>query len=78
MSETQLKLFPTCQNIPVYDESDERSHSLTTGMGKGVRECLRLTEVEECLANPGLVPLGAVRVGEYGTRAVVVYFGERT
>ena len=78
MTETQLKLFPAFQSIPVYDENDERSHSLVTGMGKGVRECPTLAEVEECLANPKLVPLGAVRVGEDGKRAVVVYFGEMT
>jgi hypothetical protein len=46
-------------------------------MGKG-RECTTVAEVEECLANPKLVPLGAVRVGEDGKRAVVVYFSQMT
>ena len=78
MTETQLKLFPAFKTLPVYDESDERSHSLTTGMGKGVRECATMAEVEECLANPKLVPVGAVRVGEDGKRVVVVYFSQLT
>jgi hypothetical protein len=78
MTETQLKLFAPFKTLPVYDESDERSHSLTTGMGKGVRECVTMAEVEECLANPKLVPLGAVRVGEDGKKAVVVYFSQMT
>ena len=78
MTKEQLKQLPVFQTLPVYDESDERSHSLTTGMGKGVRECVTLAEVEECLANPKLVPVGAVRVGETGKQAVVVYFSQMT
>ncbi len=78
MTETQLMLFPAFKTLPVYDESDERSHSLTTGMGKGVRECATMAEVEECLANPKLVPLGAVRVGAAGKQVVVVYFSQMT
>jgi hypothetical protein len=78
MTETQLRLFPAFKTLPVYDESDERSHSFTTGMGKGIRECVTMTEVEECLANPKLVPVGAVRVGETGKNAVVVYFSQMT
>lgn len=78
MTEPQLKRFPAFQTLPVYDESDERSHSLTTGMGKGVRECVTMAEVEECLANPKLVPVGAVRVGKAGKHAVVVYFSQMT
>jgi hypothetical protein len=80
VTETQLKLFPAFKGLPVYEESDERSHSLTTGMGKGknVRECSTLAEVETCLANPKLVPLGGVRAGEDGRKVVVVYFVEMT
>jgi hypothetical protein len=80
VTETQLKLYPAFRTIPVYDESDERSHSLTTGLGNGrtVRECATMAEVEECLANPRLVPLGAVRAGNDGSQVVVVYFGAMT
>jgi hypothetical protein len=75
VTEEQLKQLPAFRTLPVYDESDERSHSLTTGMGHGVRECVTLAEVEECLANPKLVPVGAVRTG---AGAVVVYFSRMT
>jgi len=78
VTETQLKLFPAFKTLPVYDESDERSPCLTTGMGKGARECATPAEVEACLADPKLVPLGAVRVGEEGEKAVVVYFSQMT
>ena len=80
MTEPQLKLLPAFRFLPVYDESDEQSHSLTTGMGKGgsVRECTTMAEVEACLANPELVPLGAVRAGKGGSQLVVVYFSEMT
>lgn len=80
MTETQLKLYPVFRTLPVYDESDERSHSLTKepGEGRGVRECTTLAEVEACLANPKLTPLGAVRCGEAGKKVVVVYFVEAT
>jgi hypothetical protein len=80
VTEEQLRLFPAFKTLPVYDESDERSHSLTTGIGDGrsVRECLTLAEVEECLASPKLVPLGAVRTGAIGKQAVVVYFSQMT
>jgi hypothetical protein len=37
-----------------------------------------MAEVEECLANPKLVPVGAVRCGEDGKKAVVVYFSQMT
>ena len=78
MSEDQLRLFPAFKALPVYDESDERSHSLAAGLGRGqaVRECTTVAEVQECLKNPKLVPLGGVRCGPPGQRVVVVYFGE--
>ena len=74
MTETQLRRFPAFGTLPVYDESDERTHAFTTGPGKSVRECATRAEVEECLANPKLAPLGAVRCGEAGKQVVVVYF----
>jgi hypothetical protein len=78
VTEEQLKQLPVFRTLPVYDESDERSHSLATGMGKRVRECVTLAEVEECLADPKLVPVGAVRAGAPGKQVVVVYFGHVT
>ena len=80
MTETQLKLYPVFRTLPVYDESDERSHSLPKrpGAGQGARECTTLAEVETCLANPKLTPLGAVRCGDDGKKVVVVYFAEVT
>jgi hypothetical protein len=79
MDETQLPLYPALAGLPVYDECDERSHSLMRGAGDGrtVRECATAREVEECLKRPDLVPLGGVRVGSGGAKAVVVYFAGR-
>ena len=73
MTEEQLRAFPPFRVLPVYDESDERSHALATRRGS-VRECTTLLQVEECLANPKLVPRGAVRVGPSGRQVVVAYF----
>jgi hypothetical protein len=80
MTETQLRLFPAFRTLPVYDESDGRSHGLAAGPGRGtaVRECTTLAEVQACLADPTLVPLGGVRAGEDGQHVVVVYFGRAT
>jgi hypothetical protein len=80
MIEAQLQQVPAFQSLPVYDESDERANSITSaaasGLYCGIRECLNMQEVEECLRNPNLVPLGALRVGSDG-HPVVVYFGVR-
>jgi hypothetical protein len=78
VTEQQLRAFPPFKTLPVYDENDERADSITSGAGNGrmVRECTTLAEVEECLKNPKLVPLGGLRVGTDGQTAVVVYFGE--
>jgi hypothetical protein len=81
MTESQLLLFPQFRSLPVYDESDERSNTIAAAPGAGlyvcVRECSTLREVEECLRNPRLVPLGALRAGADGNRVVVAYFGEK-
>ena len=76
MTEEQLRLFPAFRTLPIYDESDPRCHELVTGAGDGrrIHECARMDEVEKCLANPRLVPLGGVRAGLNGRRTVVVYF----
>ena len=79
MTEDQVRLFPALRQMPIYDESDERVHGLigSDGRAKRVRECSRLAEVEECLTDPALMPLGGVKVGTDGTQVVVVYFGPR-
>ena len=77
MTEDQLKGFPPFQILPVYDESDPRADTITHGGGsQKVRECTTVVEVEDCLKNPTLLPLGAIRVKHNGRDAVVVYFGE--
>jgi hypothetical protein len=77
MTEDQLKAFPPFQILPVYDESDPRSDTITSGAGSlKVRECTTEAEVEDCLKNPKLLPLGGIRVQHNGQDAVVVYFGE--
>jgi len=78
MTEAQVRLFPALRTVPVYDESDARSHSLVGGMGRKVRECSTLAEIEECLKNQELVPLGGVRCGESKREMVVVFFEMRT
>ena len=78
MTEHQLRLFPALRGLPVYDEQDPRCHSLAAGPGDGtsVRECSTLAAVEECLRDPRLVPLGAVRAGVDGRQTVVAYFAQ--
>lgn len=78
MIEAQLRLFPAFQSLPIYDEGDERADAITSGCGAPVRECLTMREVEECLATPGLVPLGGLRVESGGRPVVVAYFKEAT
>jgi hypothetical protein len=76
MTEPQLRAFPAFRTLPVYDEADERADTLTSGVGRKVRECVSMAEVEACLANPRLVPLGGLRAGVDGQKVVVVYFAE--
>ena len=76
MTDQQLRAFPAFKTLPVYDESDGRADTLTHGVGRKVRECATMAEVEACLANPRLIPLGALRAGPDGQRIVVVYFAE--
>jgi hypothetical protein len=80
MTEDQIRVFPALRTLPVYDEKDERSQPVAAGSATaaGVRKCATMREVEKCLAVPGLVPLGGVRVGGDGRKVVVVYFGRRT
>jgi hypothetical protein len=79
MTEAQLRTIPAFQTLPVYDESDERSNAITNARAGGfraIRECLTLQEVEECLRNPRLVPLGALRATAGGNGRAIAYFGE--
>jgi hypothetical protein len=76
MTEEQLRAFPAFRTLPVYDEADERADAITFGKGRKVRECTTVAEVETCLKDPRLVPLGGLRVGLNGQAGVVVYFGE--
>ena len=79
MTEEQLRAFLPFRRLPVYDESDEQADTITSGDGKirKLKECTTVSEVEECLKNPNLSPLGALRVGTDGQKVVVVYFGEK-
>ena len=76
MTEEQIRAFPAFKPLPVYDESDPRADTITHGVGRKIRECTTMREVEECLTNPKLMPLGGLRVGKVGRAPVVVYFGE--
>jgi hypothetical protein len=81
MTESQLLVFPAFRALPVYDESDERSNTITPASADGtylrIRECATIQDVEACLADPRLVPLGALRAGADGKKVVVAYFGEK-
>ena len=79
MTEAQLLAIPEFKTLPLYDESDERSTTITSaytdGTYQGVRECWTLREVQDGLKDPRLVPLGALRAGDDGRQIVVAYFG---
>jgi hypothetical protein len=80
MTEAQLRAIPAFLHLPVFDESDPRSDSITsvdgTGPCRSIRECSTLREVERCLNNDRFVALGALRAGKGGEKIVVAYFGE--
>ena len=75
MTEAQLKSFPAFKNLPIYDESDQGANAITRP--KGVRECSTIQQVEECLQDVQLIPLGALRAAHANGTIVVAYFGER-
>jgi hypothetical protein len=77
MIEDQLRALPPFDTLPIYNESDTRADAITTGSGYQLRECTTLREVQECLADPTLTPLGALRVSSGSGAAVVAYFGAR-
>jgi hypothetical protein len=78
MTEDQLRAFPPFKVLPVYDESDVRANDITSGQGRSgkLKECTTIAEVENCLKDPNLVPLGGLRVGPNGQKVIVAYFGE--
>jgi hypothetical protein len=76
MTEAKLRALPALQTMPICDESDEQANAITNGDGWKVRECKTMQEVEDCLKDPKLVPLGGLRVKSGGKDVVVVYFGE--
>jgi hypothetical protein len=78
MTEEQIRAIAAFKTLPVYDESDERANAITFGYGNNekVKECTTLAEVEECLRNSKLIPLGGLRAGPEGRKVVVIYFGE--
>jgi hypothetical protein len=80
VSEAQLHRFAVFRELPVYDESEGRAASIATPRGSGfpaLRECSTPQEVEDCLKNPRLTPLGALRAGVAGQQVVIAYFGVR-
>jgi len=80
VTESQLLLFPAFRTLPLYDERDERADTITVAGAGGygrIRECATVREVQECLADPRFVPLGALSAGVDGSRVVVAYFGEK-
>jgi hypothetical protein len=78
MTEEQIRAFTAFKTLPVYEESDERADAIAFGYGNNgkVKECTTLAEVEECLKNSQLIPLGGLRAGPEGQKVVVIYFGE--
>jgi hypothetical protein len=81
MNEQQLFAFPAFRALPIYDEHDQRTNTITTVAGAGnyarIVECTTIQEVEDCLKDSRFVPLGAIRAGAVGKQVVVAYFGER-
>jgi hypothetical protein len=81
VTETQLLAIPEFAALPIYDESDERSATITSAPTGGtyhrIRECWTLREVQDGLKDTQLVPLGALRAGDDG-QIVVAYFGIRS
>jgi hypothetical protein len=74
MTEAQLKSFPAFRHLPVFDESDQNASSITPP--RGIRECSTMQQVEECLKDDRLKPLGALRASQPGGAIVVAYFGD--
>jgi hypothetical protein len=80
VTEAQLKTFAPFQSLPVYDESDPQASSIATVAGarsfRAIHECSTLRQVQSCLRQSDLVPLGALRADANG-QVVVAYFGEK-
>jgi len=72
MTEAQLKSFPAFRDLPIYDEGDEQAIAITSQ--RYLRECSTIHQVQECLFDARLVPLGALRAGGSNQPVVVAYF----
>jgi hypothetical protein len=80
MTEDDIRSLPPFAALPIYDEHDEWANTIVApnaGKYKRIRECWSLDEVKDCLQDPKLVPLGALRAAPTpGQTVVVAYFGE--
>ena len=77
MTEEQIRRFASLKSIPIYDESDDQADAMTTASGLKLHECTMIQEIQDCLSNPQLKPLGGLRISSDGTDVVVVYFAEK-
>jgi len=75
MTESQLKSFPSFKDLPIYDESDARANSIVSR--PEIRECSTIQQVEDCIHDPHLIPLGGLRAKTNGGHIVIAYFGRR-
>jgi len=75
MTEAQLKSFASFKELPVFDESDANGNSITAQ--PHLRECTTIQQVQDCLKDERLVPLGALRARHDGGVVVVAYFAAR-
>lgn len=78
--ENELRAVPPFDRLPVYDEADKRAGDITTVLRAGpyesIRECSELENLKQFLADPRMVPLGAIRARPTeGTAIVVAFFG---
>ena len=74
MTEEQLKAFPAFRNLPIYDEGDAQA---VTVAGSHAHECSTIDQVEKCLRDQRLFPLGGLRARPDGQQIVIAYFGEQ-
>jgi hypothetical protein len=76
MTEAQFRSIPAFQSLPIYDEHDELSIAVSHPAAyQRIRECVTVADVEGCLRDQGLVPLGALRAPGDGSPIVIAYFG---
>jgi len=71
MIEEQLRAFPAFRTLPIVDEDDDRAISITRNHA---RECTTIDQVQKCLQDSQLQPVGALRAKPNGHIVVVAYF----